>query len=299
MSIGKPTYAIITPAHNEEAYIGRTIESLIAQTHRPVKWIIVNDASRDRTGEIVGRYAAEHPFIHLVNVERPSGRHFGNKARAFHRGLGEIGEWDFDFIGNLDADISLEPTYFEDLLHEFEKDARLGIGGGMVASHINGKFISQEVALDSVAGAVQLFRPACFKEIGGYMSLPHGGIDTAAEIIARMKGWKVRTFPHLEVQEHRQTGTALTSPWMARIKEGRRFYSLGYGFLFYCARCMYRSMERPRVVGSILALLGYLGAWMKGERIALPPEVVHHLRAEQRARLLRPWRRLSLENSFN
>ena len=292
-----PRYVIITPAYNEEALIRRTIESVIAQTQRPAKWVIVNDASTDRTGQIVAQYLTDNPFIQLVNVDRPSGRHFGNKARAFHRGFAETGQIDFDYVGNLDADISIGPTYFEELLREFERDPRLGIGGGMVSTCIDGAYVSQEVALDSVAGAVQLFRPACFNEIGGYMSLPHGGIDTAAEILARMKGWRVRTFPHLQAQEHRRTGTAAASPWMARIKEGKRFYSLGYGFLFYCARCLYRSMERPRVVGSILAFMGYVGSWLKREQIALPPDVVQHLRAEQRRRLFRPWSRLSVENS--
>ena len=101
-------YVVITPAHNEDAFIEKTITSVIAQTVRPLKWVIVNDASTDRTREIVERYTMEHSFIHLVNVERPTGRHFGNKVRAFNRGLVEVRDLKFDYIGNLDADISLE-----------------------------------------------------------------------------------------------------------------------------------------------------------------------------------------------
>lgn len=124
-------YVLITPAHNEEAFIAKTIESVIAQTVRPLRWVIVNDASTDSTGEIVGNYARRHSFLRLVNVARPSGRHFGNKVRAFNRGLEELEGLTFDFIGNLDADISFEPDYMENILRELEGDPTLGIAGGI------------------------------------------------------------------------------------------------------------------------------------------------------------------------
>ena len=57
-----PDYVIITPAHNEEEFIENTINSMIAQTVRPVKWVVVNDGSKDRTGNIVNHYAQRHDF---------------------------------------------------------------------------------------------------------------------------------------------------------------------------------------------------------------------------------------------
>lgn len=280
-------YVIITPAHNEEAFIERTILSVIGQTLQPLAWIVADDNSADRTGAIVERYAARHSFIRLVRVRRPEGRHFGNKVRAFNRGLSEAQGLDYRFIGNLDADISLEPHYFEALLGEFEEDPRLGLAGGMVSTCMGGAFVSQEVAPDSVAGAVQLFRRRCFEQIGGYPALPLGGIDSAAEITARMKGWKVRTFPGLRVLEHRRTGTASARPLASKVREGRRFQSLGYGFPFLLLRCVYRSMDRPRVVGSAATLYGYLKGVIEGRPVVLPRETVRFLRAEQRDKLLR------------
>ena len=53
----KLEYVLITPAHNEEEFIEKTIQSVIAQTVLPKKWIIVNDGSTDRTEEIVHKYA--------------------------------------------------------------------------------------------------------------------------------------------------------------------------------------------------------------------------------------------------
>lgn len=260
---------------------------MINQTIRPVKWIVVNDNSTDRTGEIVEQYAAQHDFLQLVTLRRSGDRDFGNKVRAFNRGLTETQVFDYQYIGNLDADISLEKDYFEKILREFDRDSNLGVAGGMVSTCIGDRFFSQEVALDSVAGAVQLFRRGCFEQIGGYLALPQGGIDSAAEIMARMKGWTVRTFPELRVLELRRTGSATNRPLAARLKEGQRFHSLGYSFLFLFLRCVYRSMRRPRVVGSAATFFGYLKGVISGNPIALPRDVVDYLRAEQRGKLMR------------
>ena len=281
------SYVIVTPAHNEEKFIERTIDSMINQTVRPIRWVVVNDNSTDRTQTIIEQYAAHHDFIQLVNFRRSGGRHFGNKVRAFNHGLIEAQVLDYHYIGNLDADISVEKDYFERILNEFSRDSDLGICGGMVHTCIGDKFVSQDVGLDSVAGAVQLFRRECFDQVGGYLELPQGGIDAAAEIMARMKGWKVRTFPEFCVLEHRRTGTATARLLASKVNEGQRFQSLGYSFLFLCLRCLYRSVDRPRVVGSAATLYGYLKGMISRNPIVLPPDVVLYLRAEQRSKLMR------------
>lgn len=285
-------YIIITPAHNEEAFIEKTIHSMINQTVRPLKWIVVNDNSTDRTGEIAEQYAKQYDFLLLVNLSRSGGRDFSNKVRAFNRGLEEVQAIDYQYIGNIDADISLEKDYFEKILGAFDNHPDLGIAGGMVSTRIGDKFISQNVALDSVAGAVQMFRRGCFEQIGGYLALPQGGIDAAAEIMARMLGWKTCTFPELRVLEYRRTGTATARPLVSKVKEGQRYHSLGYCFLFLCLRCVYRLKDKPIVVGSAATFYGYLKGVIKRDSIALPPDVVRYLRGEQQDKLIRFLRRL-------
>lgn len=280
-------YVLITPAHNEEAFIETAIESVLAQTVRPLRWVVVNDASTDSTREIVERHAQRHDFVRLVNVDRSGGRHFGNKVLAFNRGLEELQGLDFDFIGNLDADISFEPDYVESVLRELEQEPTLGIAGGTVHTRVGDGFQSQVVAPDSVAGAVQMFRRACFEQIGGYLVLPLGGIDAAAEVTARMYGWKVRTFPEYRVFEHRRTGSATYRPLAARVTEGRRMHSLGYGFLFFLARQVYRAMEPPRLLGSAAALFTFVTSKLNGAPVVLPRETVRFLRTEQRQKLKR------------
>ena len=135
-------FVIITPAHNEEAFIEKTIQAIINQTLKPVRWFVVDDASEDRTAEIVFTYARRYSFIELLRYSRPKGRDFSNKVRAFNFALSQIGGLDYNFVCNLDADISLQPAYFQTVLEAFERDTRLGIAGGMVSSRIGAKFIS-------------------------------------------------------------------------------------------------------------------------------------------------------------
>jgi glycosyltransferase involved in cell wall biosynthesis len=283
-------YVIITPAHNEEAFIEKTIRSMISQTVPPAKWVVVNDGSSDQTGEIVKRYAEGYGFIRLVNLPRDSERNFARKVMAFNRGMAEIRDLDFDFIGNVDADMSFDPQYFQNILREFEADAGLGLSGGIVYTKVDGGFTTRDKTSDSVGGQVQLFRRECFKDIGGYLPLKLGGIDATAEIMARMKGWTVRKSFENRVWEHRRTGFADGTPLAARVREGRRFYSLGYDPLFYLVRCLYRLKDRPVILGSGAALLGFLGCLIRRWPFALPPEVVDYLRTEQRGKLKRGFR---------
>src|SRR5262249_351801 len=231
------------------------------------------------------RHEETYDFIRLVNVERPAGRHFGNKVSAFNKGVSEVGVTPYDYIGNLDADISLGRDYFEKIIGEFERDPKLGVAGGMVHTNEGGRYVSQDVALDSVAGAVQLFRRQCFEQIGGYRALPGGGIDTAAEVTARMMGWKTCTFPEYPVMENRLTGSATARPLASRLKEGRRMYSLGYDPLFFALRCVYRAKGSPKFLGSLAAALGFFSSALRARPIVLPPDVVRHLRLEQREKL--------------
>lgn len=280
-------YVIITPANNEAAFIEQTIAAVIAQTVRPLKWVIVNDASTDQTREIVESHARQHNFIELVNVQRAAGRHFGNKVRAFNTGLERVKNLNFDFIGNLDADISFAPDYFSSLLKQFEADPKLGLAGGMVHTSMGGSFVSQNVALDSVAGAVQLFRRKCFEQVGSYLPLPNGGEDSVSEVVARMNHWKTRTFTEYQVHEHRLTGSATAHPLMARSREGARMYSLGYSSIFFLARCIYRFREKPILLGSCAACYGFFKEAVLWKDKAVTKGFVRFLRAEQCIKLKR------------
>jgi GT2 family glycosyltransferase len=172
-----------------------------------------------------------------------------------------------------------------DMLSCFEQNPRLGIAGGRIVDRgqdpAEGRFFS----LDSVGCAVQFFRRRCYEQIGGYLPLPIGGEDAAAEIMARMHGWRVRTFPEVQVMHLRSTGQGLGTVWRARYFTGVENYTLGYHPLFFVLKCFKRIRQSPAFIGSFFMLLGYAWAGLKGQPHLLQPGVVAYLRNEQRAKM--------------
>jgi len=279
------SYILITAARNEEAYIERTIRSVIVQTVLPKKWVIVSDGSVDRTDEIVSLYAEEYDFILLLHRSADRERNYGNKARAFKLGYGQLANLDYDFVGNLDADVSFASTYYGVLLSKFDANERLGVAGGTRFDLCNGRFRKIRCARNSAGGPTQFFRRQCYEEIGGYQPLRFGGLDTVAETMSRMHGWQVETFPDLEVFHYRSTGSAGGGALRARFKAGVLAYSVGYHPLFEVARCAYGLFHYPAVAGSCCSLAGYFWGFLRGLERDVPDDFVRYLRSEQVARL--------------
>lgn len=257
----------------------------MSQSVKPCRWVIVDDASTDETAEIVARYAQQYSCIILAGVQNAAARNFGRKVDAFNHGLNCLADVNYDLIGNLDADMIMGPDYYENVVREFERDSRLGISGGVVYVPSGDRYVNYDATWDSVAGAVQLFRKDCFRQIGGYLRIPTGGIDAAAEIMARKHGWTVRKVANNPAYEQRPTGFAHGKPWKAAYKEGVHYHTLGYSSLFYCFRCLRRLGNSPRVIGSILGLAGFFSAKLRRDPIYLPPDAVAYLHSEQLQKL--------------
>jgi poly-beta-1,6-N-acetyl-D-glucosamine synthase len=283
--LNTPGYMIITPARNEERVIENTIQSVVSQTVKPDKWVIISDCSTDRTDEIVQDYCGKHPFIQLIRSSGDEQRNFGSKVAAFNVGYRTLAGLEYEFIGNLDADVSFAPDYFENLLERFAQVPKLGIGGGIILELVGNKFVSQNISTNSVAGAVQLFRRACYEGIGGYRALPGGGIDAAAEIMARHQGWLVQTFPDLLVRHHRRVTSGSSSVLSTEFRLGQTAFQLGYQPVFALAISLSRLPRQPYIIGGIARSVGYCWAYLSRERVQLPSETVKFLRSEQLERL--------------
>jgi poly-beta-1,6-N-acetyl-D-glucosamine synthase len=278
-------YVLVTPARNEERFIEQTIRSVITQTLLPKKWVIVSDGSTDRTDEIVTGYAKQHEFIKLLRVGGAGERSCGSKVKAVNAGYEQLQTVVHNFVGNLDADVSFTPDYFEQIFTRFLANPRLGIGGGIIHELIGHTFVPQCISLNSVAGAVQMFRRECWDQIGGYLQVRFGGEDAAAEITARTHGWDVQTFPELEVRHYRRVSTGEGPFVKTKLRHGISHYSLGYHPLFEMVRNAYRCFQPPYVVGALLMSAGYLWALMTRMDRELPDNVVRHLQSEQMHRL--------------
>jgi biofilm PGA synthesis N-glycosyltransferase PgaC len=279
------TYVLITPARNEAQLIELTITSVVAQTVRPARWVIVSDGSTDATDDIVRRYAAEHPWIELVRMPVRRERHFAGKVHAFNAGYARVKDLDYDVIGNLDADISFDPEYFAFLLGKLAADPALGLGGTAFTGIATYDY--RFVSIEHVSGPCQLFRRECFEDIGGYVPARQGGVDDIAVITARMKGWKTRTFPDKTYRHHRAFGTAKHGALMARFKDGALDHALGGHPLWQVFRTVYQMTREPVVVGGLMVLAGYVWGAIRHPERPVSRELVEFRRREQMARLKR------------
>jgi len=201
-------YVLITPAHNEQAFIEHTLRSMFAQTLPPARWVIVDDGSTDKTVEIAERYARQCSWINFVRLARQQGRSFSKKVGAFNAGFELVRTIGFDVVGNLDADISFEPDYLEFLLSKFAADSALGVAGTPFTEDGYDSASHSFEGENHVAGGCQLFRRKCFEDIGGYTANAAGGVDWIAVTTARMMGWKTQSFREKRFHHHRPMGTA-------------------------------------------------------------------------------------------
>src|SRR5436853_7182100 len=110
------SYALITAAKNEQSYVRQILQPIVNQTQLPQIWVIVSDGSIDRTDEFVVEFARNYDFIRLLRLDNEGTRAFSRQASASNAGYDSIKHMEFDFVGFLDADISLNVSYYETLL---------------------------------------------------------------------------------------------------------------------------------------------------------------------------------------
>ncbi len=280
-----PSYVLITPARNEAKFIELTIESVVTQTVKPLKWIIVSDGSTDATDEIVRGYAAEHSWMELIRMPERGERHFAGKVHAFNAGYAQVRDLPYEVIGSLDGDLSFEEGHFAFLLQKLAEDPTLGLVGTPFQEDSGEMYNYRFSSKANVSGACQLFRRQCFDQIGGYVPLKGGGIDHMAQITARMKGWKTRTFTEKVTHHHRKMGTAAHGRWRASFSQGIKDYKFGNHPAWEIFRTMYQMTKRPFVLGGLLLGAGYWWGLLRRYDMAISTEMRRFIRNEQLGRL--------------
>jgi len=251
---------MITPVRDEERHIEGTIKSVCSQTVLPAEWVIVNDGSKDRTGEIIDRYASQYPWISAVHRENRGFRKPGGGVmEAFYDGYKTLRCQDWEYIVKLDGDLTFAPDYFEKCFEYFRRDPKLGIGGGEIRHEIDGQMKGEENPRFHVRGATKIYRRECWEAIEGLW--PASGWDTIDEVKANMNGWTTYTFMDLGLFHHRLTGSE-EGLLRDRVKHGVACYVSGYHPLFVAASCVKRLAQRPLVVGSMAIMYGFLKAYV-------------------------------------
>ncbi len=279
-----PTYSVVSPVRDEADYLAVTAASLVSQTHRPLRWVIVDDGSTDNTRSIAEEWAAEHPWIEVVGSERKHERARGAPiVAAFRRGLRELDQRP-DVVVKLDGDLFLPAHYFAWVASVFAKDPRAGIVGGTVWMPEDGRWrLDYGKTSHNVHGVAKAYRYDCLDDIGGLQeSMGWDGID---EYAARARNWHVHALGELAILHYKPRGSK-QRPLQARWEEGRGNAFMGYRWQFMLLRAAYRGLvERPRVLGGLALLAAYLDARLRRLPRVADPGAIAELRREQAQRM--------------
>ena len=99
-----PVISVVMSAYNAQEYLAAAIESVLGQTFRDFEFIIINDGSRDATGEIARSYAAQDARIRLIEQDNTG------LTVALRRGV-DLARG--EFIARMDADDISMPSRLE------------------------------------------------------------------------------------------------------------------------------------------------------------------------------------------
>lgn len=252
-------YVLISPCRNEADYMRQTLDTVVAQSVRPSKWIIVDDGSSDATPAILQEYAAQHDWIQIVTRKDRGHRAVGpGVVDAFYEGYSAIDPSAYGFLCKLDLDLRLPPRYFEILMERMHADPRIATCSGKAYLEENGKLINERHGDETSLGMTKFYRTSCFKAIGGFVrEVMWDGIDCHQ---CRMHGWTACSWdePELRFIHLRPMGSSQKGIFTGRMRHGYGQYFMGTGFLFMAASALSRIGQKPYVLGSVAMLWGWM-----------------------------------------
>src|SRR5882672_9848467 len=106
----KSRYVLISPCRNEAGFMRQTLESVVAQSLRPTKWVIVDDGSTDETPAILAEYASRYEWMSIITRADRGHRAVGpGVVDAFYSGYQTIDRSAYDFVCKFFLIIRLPP----------------------------------------------------------------------------------------------------------------------------------------------------------------------------------------------
>jgi len=280
-------YLLISPCRDEAKYMRETLDSVIGQSVRPAKWVIVDDGSTDETPSILAQYQAKHDWIEVLTRDNRGRRSVGpGVIEAFYHGYNAVQPDDYEFLCKLDLDLRIPSRYFEILIDRMRANPRLGTCSGKPYVEEGGRLTVEKQGDDVSVGMTKFYRISCFKAIGGFVrEVMWDGIDCHR---CRMLGWLAVSWDEADLRfvHLRPMGSSQRGVYVGRMRHGYGQYFMGTGFLFMAASAVSRMNQKPYVLGSLAMLWG----WLKSALAGLPryddEEFRRFLRRYQRRVLL-------------
>ncbi len=251
-------YYIIIPAHNEEAFLADTLNSVLRQSLPPKQVVVVNDNSSDNTEVIIDEFLNLSNSIQKLNTTSSDQHMPGSKViSAFHKGI-ELLDTNYDFIVKLDADVILPDNYFERIAYIFQGNPKVGIAGGFIYEQIayNEWKLNHPMNKNHVRGAIKAYSKDCFKAIGGLKNAM--GWDTLDELLAQFNGYEIFTEDSLHVKHLRPTGNAYDPK--AKLLQGKAMYTMRYGFWISCISSLKMAWKQKNKKAFLTNMYGFFMA---------------------------------------
>ncbi len=251
-------YLLISPCRNEADYMKQTLDSVLAQSILPAKWIIVDDGSTDETPKILREYAAKNPIIQIITRADRGHRAVGpGVIDAFYAGYAAVTPTDYEYICKLDLDLRLPPRYFEILMSKMTADTRIATCSGKAYIEDNGKLIFERHGDDMSLGMTKFYRVSRLQAIGGFVrEVMWDGIDCHK---CRMNGWIACSWDEEDLRfvHLRPMGSSQVGILTGRMRNGFGQYFMGTSFIFMLASALTRVTQKPYFIGSAAMLWGW------------------------------------------
>ena len=280
-------YLLISPCRDESAFMRQTLDSVIAQTIRPKRWVIVDDGSTDGTQGILCEYAARHDWIKIVTRADRGRRAVGpGVIEAFYEGYAAINPDDYEYLCKLDLDLRLPPRYFEILIERMDANPRIATCSGKSYIEVNGTLVNERHGDETSLGMTKFYRVEHFKGMGGFVrEVFWDGIDCH---LCRMKGWIACSWdePALRFIHLRPMGSSQKGIYTGRMRHGYGQYYMGTGFVYTLASAFIRMNDKPYILGSLAMLWGWLSSALHRKPRFDNPEFRKFLRRYQWRALL-------------
>lgn len=279
-------FYVVIPAHNETDFIGKTLLSLLNQSLRPSKIVVVDDNSTDDTAAIVTNLSNKHPWISLVSNTSSEAHLPGGKIiNAFYKGYESL-DSEYDVICKFDADVIFPKNYLETLAKHYTKNPKLGMVAGHCYIEQNGSWVLENLtSKEHIRGGLKSYRKACFSEIGGLKKSM--GWDTIDELLALYHQWEFETDASLHVKHLKPTGTNYNK--RAKYLQGTALYKMRYGFALAFLSALKLAYKKRRIT----LLWDYIAGYIKASNQNEP-----YLVTEDQGAFIRAYRWKNIKRKF-